>query len=104
MDRSTGSLFLEWDRPTNCETDQDLTAYDIRFRPSGSSDEEGYYKMTVKAQTRSILLTRELGLRPLMKYDLEVRAINASYDGNWSKLESIYIGMCISVLFETRVN
>ena len=99
MDPSTGSMFLEWDRPTNCETDQDMTAYDIRFRPSGGSVEEGYCKVTLKAPTRSIFLTRESGLRPLMKYDFEVRARNTSYDGNWSR-ESKYVGMCISSLFE----
>ena len=102
-DRSTGSLSLEWDRPINCETDQDVTAYDIRFRPSGSSVEEGYCKVTVKAPTRSIVLTRESGLKPLMRYDFEVRAQNASYDGNWSR-ESKYVGTCISLLFETMTN
>ena len=103
MDPSTGSLFLEWERPMNCETDQDVTAYDIRFRPSGSSVEEGYCKLMLKAPTRSILLTRESGLRPLMKYDFEVRARNTSYDGNWSR-ETKYVGMCISLLFETTAN
>ena len=103
LDPSTGSLSLEWDRPTNCETDQDVTAYDIRFRPSGSSVEEGYCKLTVKAPTRSIVLTRESGVRPLMRYDFEVRAQNASYDGNWSR-ESKYVGTCISLLFETMAN
>ena len=103
LDPSTGSLSLKWDRPTNCETDQDVTAYDIRFRPSGSSVEEGSCKVTVKAPTTSILLTRESGLRPLMRYDFEVRARNTSYDGNWSR-ESKYIGMCISLLFKTVAN
>ena len=103
MDPSTGSLTLEWDKPLNCETDQDVTAYDIRFRPSESSVEEGYCKVTLKAPTMSILLMRESGLRPLMKYDFEVRARNTSYDGNWSR-ESKYVGMCISSLFETITN
>ena len=102
-DPSIGSMFLEWDRPANCETGQDVTAYDIRFRPSGGSVEEGYCKVTVKSPTRSILLTKESGVRPLMRYDFEVRARNASYDGNWSR-ESKYIGMCISLLFETIAN
>ena len=93
MDTSTPSLILEWDKPLNCETDQDVTSYDIRFRPSGSPDEESYCNMTVRAPATSIVLTRESGLAPLVEYDFDVRAKNSGYDGNWSS-KSKYIGMC----------
>lgn len=60
---------------------------------SGSNLTEGYFKMTVKAPTTSIVLTRESGLKPLTTYDFEVRARNANHSGNWSAV-SEYIGMC----------
>ena len=97
MDTSTPSLILEWNKPSNCVTDQDVTSYDIRFRPSGSPDEEGYCNVTVRAPATSIVLTRESGLTPLVEYQFEVRAKNPSYDGNWSS-KSKYIGMCINII------
>ena len=96
MDTSTPSLILEWDKPSNCETDQDVTSYDIRFRPSGSPDEESCCNMTVRAPATSIVLTRESGLTPLVDYEFEVRAKNPGYDGKWSS-KSKYIGMCINI-------
>ena len=60
---------------------------------SGSNPTEGYLKMTMKASTTSVVLTRESGLKPLTTYDFEVRARNANHSGNWSAV-SEYIGMC----------
>ena len=94
MDPSTGSMFLEWDRPINCETGQDVTAYDVRFKQCTSLDKKDYCMMTVKAPERNILLTRESGLKPLKIYKFEVRARNAGYEGNWSEI-SEYIGMSL---------
>lgn len=95
-DTSIPSVMLEWDKPSNCETDQDVTSYDIRFRPSGSPDEEGYCNMTVRAPATSIVLTRESGLTPLVDYEFEIRAKTPGYDGKWSS-KSKYIGMCINI-------
>ena len=94
MDSSTGSLTLEWDRPINCETGQDVTAYDIRFKPCTSLDKKDYCMMTVKAPARNIILTRESGLKPLKNYELEVRARNTGYEGNWSGILE-HIGMSL---------
>jgi len=79
---------LNWDKPNNAKASGDVTAYDIRFRPSGGRTGEGYRKMTVRAPITSILLTEESGLQPLRTYDFEVRARNDGHEGKWSKLET----------------
>lgn len=55
----------------------------------------GYKRVTVKAPATSICLTRESGLKPLMKYEFEVRSRNAECEGKWSRIHLIYIGMYI---------
>ena len=104
LDTSRPSLTLNWDKPNNATTAGDVTKYDIRFRPfrttahhggvlsqSGSGTQEDYCKLTVDEPTTSALLTRESGLKPLIKYDFEVRARNATHEGKWNKV-SEYIG------------
>ena len=82
----------------NCETDQDVTVYDVRFKPCASLEKKDYCVMTVKAPARSLVLTRESGLKPLKNYELEVRARNAGYEGNWNGiLEHIGMSICISL-------
>ena len=88
LDASKHSLILSWDKPSNAKTSGDVTAYDVRFRPSASRIGEGYCKRTVNAPTTSILLTEETGLRPLTMYDFEVRAHNDGHEGKWNKLET----------------
>ena len=96
MDPRTGFLTLEWDKPMNCETDQDVTVYDVRFKPCTNLERKDYQMMTVKATARNIILTRESGLKPLKNYQFEVRARNAGYEGDWSgTLE--HIGMFLRV-------
>ena len=94
LDESKPSLTLNWDRPNNTQTFQDVRKYSIRFRPSGSVREDSYYKMTVSARITSIVLTREDGLKTLTKYDFEVRAQNDDQEGEWSTV-SKYIGTCV---------
>ena len=53
-------------------TDGDVKSFDIRFKPCGR--EGNYCKEIVVAPATSILLTRESGLKPLTKYDFEIRA------------------------------
>ena len=99
MDYSAGFLILEWDKPMNCETVQDVTAYDVRFKPCTSLERKDYHMMTVKATARNIVLTRESGLRPLKNYEFEVRARNAGYEGNWSGiLEHIGMFLCVCLI------
>ena len=98
MDYSAGFLTLEWDKPKNCETVQDVTVYDVRFKPCTSLERKDYHMMTVKVTARNNLLTREYGLKLLKNYEFEVRAQNAGYEGNWSGiLEHInwYVPMCM---------
>ena len=99
MDSSTGFLILEWDKPTNCETDQDVTAYDVRFKPCTSLERKDYQMMTVKATARNIILTRESGLKLLKNYQFEVRTRNAGYEGKWSgTLEHIGMFLCVCLI------
>ena len=88
------SLTLNWDKPSNVKTAEEVTTYDIRFRPAGSWWIQGYRKRTVNSPATSVHLTRENGLNPLTKYEFEVRARNDHCEGEWSKV-SIYIGTFI---------
>ena len=92
LDPNVPSLTLNWDKPNNVKTAEEVTAYDIRFRPAGSLLRSGYHMVTVDSPAASALLTRENGLNPQTRYDFEVRAWNADHcEGKWSKV-SKYIG------------
>ena len=84
-------MTLQWEKPNNVKCDEDVTAYDIRFRPSDSWRITPYDKTAVKAPTTSVVLTKKDGLDSLKTYDLEVRAKNADSEGEWSKV-SEYTG------------
>jgi len=99
LDPDIPTLTLHWDKPRNMTADGDITCYDIRFKPCGR--EGSYSEETVVAPATSILLTRELGLRPLTKYNFDVRAQSVSGEGRWSRL-SEYIGMCLFACLSTN--
>jgi len=65
-----------------------VKAYDIYFRPAGSSWKHGYNTMNVDSPATSVLITRENGFNPLTKYDFKVRARNDGRNGTWSRLKS----------------
>ena len=66
LEPSKPSLTLNWDRPNNFQTTEDVRIYNIRFRPSGSVEEDAYCKVTVNSAPKmSIVLTREDGLKLL---------------------------------------
>ena len=88
------SLTLNWDKPSNVKTAEEVTAYDIRFRPAGRWWIQGYHKMTMDSSATSVVLTRQNGLNPLTTYEFEVRAQNDHCEGEWSKV-SKYIGTFI---------
>jgi len=95
LDTNIPTLTLNWDKPSNVKTAEEVTAYDIRFRPAGSWWRKGYHTMTVDSSATTVPLTRENGLNPLTTYDFEVRARNAGlHEGEWNKV-SKYIGMYI---------
>jgi len=94
LDKSKPSLILNWDRPDNTQSTEDVRAYNVRFRTFGSKKEDAYFMMSVNAPKTSILLTREDGLKPLTKYDFEVRAQNDDHEGEWSTV-SEYMGTCV---------
>ena len=90
-------MTVNWDKPNNFKVAGDVTAYDIRYRPSNSSWIAPYNETTVNAQETSIVLTKESGLNSMVIYDFEVRARNADCKGEWSRV-SEYIGTCDSLL------
>ena len=103
LNTNEASLTLNWDQPNNVITAGDVTAYDIRFEASGIAGGNSCYSMmTVNEPARSILLTRESGLKPLTNYTLEVRARNFHCKGEW-KCISQYIGM-YSSYYESEIN
>ena len=97
LDPDIPTLTLHWDKPRNMTTDGDVKSFDVRFKPCGR--EGNYCKETVVAPATSILLTRESGLKPLTKYDFDVRAQSVFQEGRWSTL-SKYIGMCLFCMFK----
>ena len=86
------TVTLYWDKPSNVKTAEEVTAYDIRFRPAGSWWRKDYQMMTVDYSATSVHLTRENGLNPQTRYEIEVRARNDHCEGEWSQV-SKYIGM-----------
>ena len=94
LDANVPTLTLNWDKPSNVLTAEEVTAYDIRFRPTENWCEKGYHNMTVDSSVASVLLTRENGLNPQIRYDFEIRARNDHTEGEWSKI-SKYLGMYI---------
>ena len=89
LDPDTPSLTLKWDKPKNMVADGDVKSYDIRFKLCGK--EGNYCTETVVTPATKILFTRESGLKPLIKYNFEVRAQSFHREGKWSEL-SEYIG------------
>jgi len=83
---SAATLTLSWDKPSNVKTAEEVTAYDICFRPARSYWKRGYHKMTVDSSATSVVLTRENGLNPRTRYEFEVRARNDHCEGEWSNV------------------
>ena len=89
-DPNRPSVTLYWGEPKNCELTGEVTAYEIRFRPSGWWIGD-YKTSTVDAPATSILLTGKSGFNSLLPHDFEVRARNAHCEGEWTRL-SEYTG------------
>jgi len=94
LDTDIPTLTLHWDKPKNMVTDGDVISYDIRFKPTGSGWEGNYCKHIVNPPATSILLTRESGLKPMTKYDFEIRVQSFCHEGKWTK-DSKYISKFI---------
>ncbi len=80
-----GTLAIDWDAPTDIGNSA-ITSYDLRYIGADESDrsddnwnlEEGAGTLTNRSHTIE-------GLEGGTKYDVEVRAVNASGHGPWSK-------------------
>ena len=90
-------MTLNWDKPSNTILNGDVTAYDIRFKPSGWWI-GGYYVTSVKAPATSVLITGKSGFNALLTYEFKVRARCDDWKGEWSKVvESIGMSTYVAV-------
>jgi len=96
LDPDIPTLTLHWDKPKNMVTDGsgDVMSYDIRFKPTGSGWEGNCCKLNVNPSATSIILTNESGLKPMTKYDFEIRVQSFCHEGEWTK-DSKYISKFI---------
>jgi len=75
------SVTLSWNPPVNIQSAEEVSEYQIRFKPDGS---ERYNEMTVKdsCTTASINFMQ---LMPSKYYKFEVRARNDCGEGEWEQ-------------------
>ena len=88
------SITLSWEPPTNAINAEMVTTYKYQIRISSVGVE---HKLTVDGCTTRIVLTRELGLTPLVQYHLQVRAMAGDDAGDWRSV-SAYFGMFIMIV------
>ena len=89
VDAHAPSVTLNWDPQDNqYESGTPITKYDVSFKPE---EGEHYNERTIEASTTSIVLGRDLGLKPLLNYDFKVRARNAYIAGRWETVKK-YVG------------
>ena len=91
------SVTLRWG-VTKQSREDEITAYDIRFRPK---DADGYINGTsVDGTCKTITLTSTSGIAPLTTYEFEVRARCGDSVGKWKSI----IGKVITVIYITGIN
>ena len=100
VDTRTPSIVLNWDPPHDNQsaTGDPVIQYDIRFKPE---NEDCYSETTITPPTTSLVVGRDLGLKPLLKYSFEVRPRNEYFRGMWEMVIE-YVGkkyrLCMSTL------
>lgn len=79
---------MHWNKPRKSREDE-IDAYDIRFRPKGG----GTYSAvtTIDGSSKTITLTKTLGIDPQITYNFEVRARIGNTAGKWEAV-SQYTG------------
>ena len=90
VDTHTPSITLNWDpsHDNQSKTGDPVTKYDVRFK---SESEECYSEKSFNASTTSLVVGRDLGIKPLLKYSFEVRPRNAYIAGKWETVME-YVG------------
>ena len=84
------NVTLSWNPPVNIQSAEEVSEYQIRFKPHGG---EHYNEMTVRDScTATIDFTQESGLVSSKNYKFEVRAQNDCGEGEWAKA-SAFCGM-----------
>ena len=88
-------MILTWDEPNNAKFSEDVTSYDIRYRPNNWL-KTSYDTTTVNAPTTSVLL--KSGFNCMERYHFGVRARNADFEGEWNTISeftgTFYIFCC----------
>ena len=79
-------MTLSWNPPVNIKTAEELSEYQIRFKPDGNGR---YHEMTVKDSCTASI---ESGLVSSKKYNFEIRPRNDCGEGEWVKA-SAFCGM-----------
>ena len=86
VDEHKPSVTLQWTKPSNIWTVQEVMSHEIRFSPC-QSRQYGHSMYTelppLEGYCRDITLGREQ-LRPLTTYDFEVRAVSSDGAGPWT--------------------
>jgi len=94
------NVTLSWNPPVNIQSTEEVSEYQIRFKPDGS---EHYYEMTVRDScTATIDFTEESGLVSSKNYRFEVRARNHCGEGEWVEV-SAFCGMYLHYYCSFRV-
>ena len=101
VDAHTPSIVLNWDPPHDkqSKTGDPVIQYDIRFKPE---KEDCYSETTITPPTTSLVVGRDLGLKPLLKYCFEVRPRNEYFGGMWETVME-YVGKKYRLFMSTLI-
>ena len=93
------SVTLNWNTPVNIQRAEEVSEYQIRFKPHGG---ERYNEITVKdsCTTASIDFMQ---LMPSKYYTFEVRARNDCGEGEWEET-SAFCGMYVQICGDLRIS
>ena len=80
------SVILMWESPQNIRA-EDVTEHHIRFKPQLSCNM--FQQLSVSGHRRKITLGRDR-LKPLTKYDFEVRAVTSDGAGPWTAVTKYF--------------
>jgi len=92
VDTHKPSVTLNWDPPANARHAGDVTKYQIRF---WDRRKNCYIEKILSGSTTTATITRDSGLRPLIKFTFEVRACSGDNVSQEWRTVSTFVGMWI---------
>ena len=101
VDAHTPSIILNWDPSYDNQstTGDPVIQYDIRFKPE---KEDWYSETTITPPTTSLVVGRDLGLKPLLRCSFEVRPRNEYFGGMWETVME-YVGKKYRLYMSTLI-